>query len=76
MQWPCKTSEVWCQATLQQPCMGITQKYGEKESRHLVNSLAIEGIREFMARIAADPGWITTLVPIRDGLIVAYKRQS
>jgi caffeoyl-CoA O-methyltransferase len=33
-----------------------------------------EGVREFTARLAADPAWITTLVPIRDGLLVAYKK--
>jgi caffeoyl-CoA O-methyltransferase len=32
------------------------------------------GIREFTKRITADPDWIVSLVPIRDGLIVAYKR--
>ncbi len=37
-------------------------------------SASTEGVREFTARIAADPSWITTLVPIRDGLIVAYKK--
>lgn len=33
-----------------------------------------EGVREFTRRITSSPGWITTLVPIRDGLIVAYRR--
>lgn len=32
------------------------------------------GVREFTRLITTDPGWIATLVPIRDGLIVAYKR--
>lgn len=31
------------------------------------------GVREFTRRITNDPGWIASLVPIRDGLIVAYR---
>ena len=33
-----------------------------------------EGIRLFTRLIANDPTWVFTLLPIRDGLIVAYKR--
>jgi caffeoyl-CoA O-methyltransferase len=33
-----------------------------------------EGVREFTRRITGDPGWQVTLVPIRDGLIVARRR--
>ena len=33
-----------------------------------------EGIREFTRRVTTDPDWIASLVPIRDGLIVAYKK--
>ena len=33
-----------------------------------------EGVREFTRRITRDPGWIASLVPIRDGLIVAYRK--
>jgi caffeoyl-CoA O-methyltransferase len=33
-----------------------------------------EGIREFTRRITTDPDWVATLVPLRDGLIVAYKK--
>ena len=32
------------------------------------------GVREFTRRITTDSGWIASLVPIRDGLIVAMKR--
>lgn len=32
------------------------------------------GIREFTRRITTDANWIASLVPIRDGLIVAMKR--
>jgi len=32
-----------------------------------------EGVREFTARITREQGWIVSLVPIRDGLIVAMK---
>lgn len=34
-------------------------------------SPATEGIREFTRRITSRPGWTVTLVPIRDGMIVA-----
>jgi caffeoyl-CoA O-methyltransferase len=33
------------------------------------------GIHEFTARITADPQWEVSLVPIRDGLMVARKRE-
>jgi caffeoyl-CoA O-methyltransferase len=33
-----------------------------------------EGVREFTRRITTDPGWIASLVPVRDGMIVAYKK--
>jgi caffeoyl-CoA O-methyltransferase len=31
-------------------------------------------IREFVETIADDPRWIQSTVPLRDGLLVAYKR--
>ena len=34
----------------------------------------LEGVREFTRMITTDNAWITTLVPIRDGLIVARRR--
>lgn len=37
-------------------------------------SEATEGIREFTRRITTSDNWIATLIPIRDGLIVAQKR--
>jgi caffeoyl-CoA O-methyltransferase len=39
-------------------------------------SPATAGIREFTRRITADAQWIASLVPIRDGLIVAMKETS
>jgi len=33
-----------------------------------------EGVREFIRRITEDPDWIVSLVPIRDGMIIAYKQ--
>ncbi len=33
-----------------------------------------QGVREFTHLITTDPGWIVSLVPSRDGMIVAYKR--
>jgi len=32
------------------------------------------GVREFTRRITTSPNWIVSLSPIRDGLIVAYKK--
>ncbi len=32
-----------------------------------------KGVRELTRLITTDPGWITSIVPIRDGLLVAYK---
>lgn len=37
-------------------------------------SPATAGVREFTRLITTDYSWITSLVPIRDGLIVAYRR--
>ena len=34
----------------------------------------VEGVRTFTKMITNSPNWIVSLVPIRDGLIVAYKR--
>ncbi|HVN33564.1 MAG TPA: O-methyltransferase [Thermoanaerobaculaceae bacterium] len=36
-------------------------------------SKATCGVRDLTKRLAGDPGWITSLVPIRDGLLVAMK---
>ena len=33
-----------------------------------------QGIREFTRKISTSPDWISSLVPIRDGLMVAQKR--
>ena len=33
-----------------------------------------EGIRELTRRATTNPGWISSIVPIRDGLLVAYKK--
>jgi len=37
-------------------------------------SPATEGIREFTKAVTSDPDWVVSLVPMRDGMIVAYKR--
>jgi caffeoyl-CoA O-methyltransferase len=37
-------------------------------------SPATEGVRQFTRAITSDPDWIVTLLPIRDGMIVAYKK--
>jgi caffeoyl-CoA O-methyltransferase len=36
-------------------------------------SPATAGVREFTRRLTADPRWITSLAPIRDGVFVAMK---
>jgi predicted O-methyltransferase YrrM len=33
-----------------------------------------EGIRKFTQQITSDPDWFVSVVPIRDGLILAYRR--
>jgi predicted O-methyltransferase YrrM len=37
-------------------------------------SATTEGVREFTRRATTDPDYVVTLAPIRDGLIVAYKK--
>ncbi len=37
-------------------------------------SAATEGVREFTRSITQDPDWIVSLIPVRDGVIVAYKK--
>ena len=37
-------------------------------------SPATEGVREATRRLTTDPRWITTLIPIHDGLVIAYRR--
>lgn len=37
-------------------------------------SPATEGVREFTRRITSSPNWIVSLIPIRDGLILGYKK--
>lgn len=36
-------------------------------------SASVEGIRAFTRMVTAAPGWVATVVPIRDGLLVAQK---
>jgi caffeoyl-CoA O-methyltransferase len=37
-------------------------------------STATEGVREFTRLITSDSDWIVSLIPVRDGIIVAYKK--
>ncbi|HET8655754.1 MAG TPA: O-methyltransferase [Longimicrobiaceae bacterium] len=37
------------------------------------HSAATEGVRELTRRVMGDPGWIASVVPIRDGLLLAYR---
>lgn len=38
------------------------------------NSSATLGVHEFTKQITSDPDWIVSLAPMRDGMIVAYKK--
>ncbi len=38
-------------------------------------SAQTKGVRELTRLITTDPGWISTIVPIRDGLLVAYRTE-
>jgi caffeoyl-CoA O-methyltransferase len=38
------------------------------------HSPATEGVRAFTRQITRDPDWIVSLTPMRDGMIVAYKK--
>lgn len=38
------------------------------------NSAATAGVRDITRLLTESPAWVSTLVPIRDGLIVAWKR--
>ena len=35
-----------------------------------------QGVREFTRLITTDPNWIASIVPIRDGVLVAYKKSE
>ena len=37
-------------------------------------SEATEGVRQFTKAIIADPYWISTVIPIRDGLLLAWRK--
>jgi caffeoyl-CoA O-methyltransferase len=37
-------------------------------------SPATTGVREVTRLLTTDPGWLTSLTPIRDGLLIAYRR--
>jgi predicted O-methyltransferase YrrM len=37
-------------------------------------SAETEGVRELTRQVAADPAWVSTILPMRDGLLVAYKK--
>jgi len=37
-------------------------------------SPATEGVRKFTRRITVDKDWVVSLAPVRDGMIVAYKK--
>jgi caffeoyl-CoA O-methyltransferase len=37
-------------------------------------SPATEGVREFTRQITTDKNWIVSLAPMRDGMIIAYKK--
>ncbi|HTP01389.1 MAG TPA: O-methyltransferase [Anaerolineales bacterium] len=37
-------------------------------------SEATEGVREFTRLLTHDPDWISTIIPVRDGVMMAYKK--
>src|SRR5258706_13252583 len=39
-------------------------------------SPATEGVREFTRQVTSDSDWIVSLIPARDGMIVAYKKDA
>ena len=39
-----------------------------------VNSAGPEAVREYTRLVSSDPDWVTTIAPVRDGLLVAYRR--
>ncbi len=38
------------------------------------NEESTQGIREFTRQVTSDPNWIASILPIRDGVLVAYKQ--
>ncbi len=38
------------------------------------NSPDTNGVREFTRNIIRDANWVASLIPIRDGLVIAYKK--
>ncbi len=38
------------------------------------NSPSTEGVREFTQMMQDDPDWIVSIIPIRDGIMTAYRR--
>jgi predicted O-methyltransferase YrrM len=38
------------------------------------HSPSTDAVRELTRLVSADPAWISTILPIRDGLLVAWKR--
>ena len=45
-----------------------------RDLRRHDQSAATQGVREFTRLITGDPGWIASLVPLRDGMILAFKK--
>jgi predicted O-methyltransferase YrrM len=39
-------------------------------------SAASQGVREVTRLLTTDPAWVSTLMPVRDGVIIAYKQPS
>lgn len=37
-------------------------------------SAATQGVRQFTKAITADPDWIVNLVPVRDGMVIGYRK--
>ncbi len=37
------------------------------------HAASTEGVRELTRQLTTDPGWISSLIPIRDGMLVSYR---
>ena len=49
--------------------------WGGRVMERTSNDADTQAIREFTEMVTSDPDWIVSIVPIRDGLLVAYKQK-
>ena len=46
----------------------------DRRSTRTTTRNSTEAIRRFTRDITTDPDWIVSLAPMRDGMIIAYKK--